>query len=344
MEEIFGPGDLSRLPQNTLMSNDFKYDAALSFVGRDQQLALEIADRIGDRMSTFVYTERQEDFAGADGMEQHARIYGEESRVVVILHRKEWGQTDWTRFEETVIRDRAFQKGWEFLVTVALDSSEKPVWLPKTRIWVDFIRYGINGVATSIEGAVQAVGGMVRDESVTDYALRLHRQLTSKSKREAWRTTKKGVDDVNEELSSLYSKIEAYSSEVNQVTDLLRIEFNHADGNNSCSAACRDCKLVFLWRLRIRNSLHDAGLRVKLYKEKWDQFGSFRPRDIDDSIYQADIDHNEDIGWREMNGEGRFLTSTQMSEFWIKRLLEEAASNEDKDEAEESYGYQGSWG
>lgn len=313
------------------MSDSFKYDAAFSFIQRDQQLALQIADRIRDRMSVFVYSERQEVFAGADGMDQHSRIYRDESRVVVVLHRKEWGQTDWTRVEETVIRDRAFQNGFDFLVTVSLDSSEKPVWLPKTRIWVDFNRYGINGVASSVEAAVQAVGGAVRDESVADYALRLHRHMTFRDKHEAWRTSKKGVEDVNEELNSLYGMINARSAEVNEVTDLLQIKFTRQAGSNVCAANCRNCQLVFSWSLKVRNSLHDSKIQVKLLRQVWDRFNRFTAPQLDDAVYEAELEHNEAVGWRESGGEGRFLTSTQLAEFWIKRLLEEAASPKEDD-------------
>jgi TIR domain len=323
------------------MSDDYKYDAAFSFVERDQQLAVQIADRLRDRMSVFVYSERPEVFAGADGMDQHSRIYRDESRVVVVLHRKEWGQTDWTRVEETVIKDRAFQKGFDFLVTVALDGSEKPVWLPKTRIWVDFSRYGINGVASSVEAAVQNVGGAVRAESVADYALRLHRRMALKGKHETWRTSEKGVKDVNEELDSMYTMIGARSAEVNEVTELLRIDFLHEAGRSNCSATCRDCQLVFSWRLKIRNSLHDSGLHVTLFRQVWDRSDRFTSPQRDGAVYQAELDHNEAVGWREAGGEGRFLTSAQLAEFWIKRLLEEAASPEEDDS--DSHSVEGFW-
>src|SRR3954470_21148933 len=122
------------------MRDDFKYDVGFSFIQKDEQLALQIADRIRDRVSVFVYSERQEVFAGTDGVDQHARIYEDEARVVVILHRENWGQTDWTRVEETAIRNRGFKEGYDFLIFVPLDASAKPKWLPKTRIWVGFER------------------------------------------------------------------------------------------------------------------------------------------------------------------------------------------------------------
>jgi hypothetical protein len=72
------------------MNSEFKYEVALSFLQNDEQLALEIADRIRDRVSVevFVYSERQDELVGTDGVDTFSRIFGAESRVVVILHRE----------------------------------------------------------------------------------------------------------------------------------------------------------------------------------------------------------------------------------------------------------------
>ena len=93
------------------MNGEFKYEVAFSFLQDDEQLALEIADRIRDRVSVgvFVYSERQEELVGTDGVDTFSRIFGEESRIVVVVYREGWGQTRWTRVEETAIRTRGFQ-------------------------------------------------------------------------------------------------------------------------------------------------------------------------------------------------------------------------------------------
>jgi hypothetical protein len=36
--------------------------------------------------------------------DQFSKVFGEESRVVAILYREQWGQTKWTRIEETAIK------------------------------------------------------------------------------------------------------------------------------------------------------------------------------------------------------------------------------------------------
>jgi hypothetical protein len=133
------------------MNDEFKYEVAFSFLQDDEQLALEIADRIRDRVtvSFFIYSERQNELAGTDGVEKFSRIFGKEARVVVILYREGWGQTKWTRVEETAIRTRGFNEGHEFALLVKLDSTNPPIWLPPTRLYLGFERYRIDGVASA---------------------------------------------------------------------------------------------------------------------------------------------------------------------------------------------------
>ena len=75
------------------MSDEFKYEVAFSFLQEDEQLAIEIADRIRDRVCTaiFVYSERQNELAGVDGVEKFSLVFAEESRIVLILYRQNWG-------------------------------------------------------------------------------------------------------------------------------------------------------------------------------------------------------------------------------------------------------------
>lgn len=149
------------------MNGKFKYEVAFSFLQDDEQLALEIADRIRDRVSVgvFVYSERQDILVGTDGVDAFSRIFGKESRIVMVLYRKGWGQTQWTRVEENAIRTRGFNEGHEFIILVRLDETNPPVWLPPTRIYLSFERSGIDGLTGVIESRVQAVGGAIAQES-----------------------------------------------------------------------------------------------------------------------------------------------------------------------------------
>jgi hypothetical protein len=178
------------------MSSEYKYDVAFSFLQDDEQLVLEIADRVRDRINpyTFIYTERQNELVGTDGMEMLSRLFAEEARVVVVMYRELWGETPWTRIEQDAMRNRAYDQGWDFLVFVILDKQVKlPAWLPKTRLMFGLERYGIDGLANVIEERVQAEGGTVHSETVMDYATKLNRDSDYQRQRSEWHSSENGV-------------------------------------------------------------------------------------------------------------------------------------------------------
>src|SRR3990172_12533316 len=157
------------------MDNDtYEYEVAFSFLNEDEELAFRINDLIQDRVKTFIYSRQQEKIAGTDGEETFNQVFGSEARIVVVLYRTNWGKTPWTRIEETAIRNRGYEDGYQFAIFVPLENShEVPQWLPKTQIWVGIERWGIAGVASVIDARVQEYGGIPREETVEEHATRL---------------------------------------------------------------------------------------------------------------------------------------------------------------------------
>jgi len=116
--------------------DDYKFEVAFSFCKVDESLASKMNDLLQDRYSTFIYFEKQKEIAGKDGEIEFGKVFRSESRVVVILYRSEWGNTSWTRIEETAIRDRAFDKGYDFTLFIPTENNIKmPEWLPRQRLW-----------------------------------------------------------------------------------------------------------------------------------------------------------------------------------------------------------------
>ena len=107
------------------IETEFKYDVAFSFCEEDEADATRLNDLLQDRLSTFLYSKKQEALAGTDGEETFSRVFAEEARVVVIFHRAKWGTTPWTRIEETAIRNRAFQKGYDFTLFIPREEPPK---------------------------------------------------------------------------------------------------------------------------------------------------------------------------------------------------------------------------
>lgn len=92
-----------------------QYDVAVSFLSVDEPLALQTHAKLSESLEVFVYSKKQEQLAGTDGLESFRQVFRADSRMVVVLYRDGWGQTPWTRVEEAAIKDR-------FLVSCPSDS------------------------------------------------------------------------------------------------------------------------------------------------------------------------------------------------------------------------------
>ena len=132
--------------------------------------------------------------AGTDGEETFNAVYGRKARSVVVFCRKNWGETPFTRVEQTAIRNRAFNEGYDFTLFVPTDKPPTvPPWLPKTRLWFGLERFGVKGLAAVVESRIQALGGEPQIESVSDRAARLHRKMNLDEAKRRFRESEIGV-------------------------------------------------------------------------------------------------------------------------------------------------------
>jgi hypothetical protein len=136
------------------MTDEFLYDVAFSFLGRDEALAIQLNERLEGRLATFIYSDakRQVNLAGRDGADAFSRVFGAEARTVVVLYREGWGDHGFTDVEATAIRNRAHEVGWNFTTFIPLDEPPlTPKWLPRARLWIGLKQYGLEHAATVIE-------------------------------------------------------------------------------------------------------------------------------------------------------------------------------------------------
>lgn len=77
------------------MGDGCKYDVGFCFLQQDEELAIDIADRIRNRVEVFIYSEQQKHLIANDGVDAFSAVSRREARVVVILFRRAWGSTKW---------------------------------------------------------------------------------------------------------------------------------------------------------------------------------------------------------------------------------------------------------
>jgi len=187
---------------------EYKYEVGFSFLKQDEKLAYEINDRIQGQLSTFIYSKKQEELGGTDGEKAFNKVFYEQSRIVAVLYRDGWGNTPWTRIEETAIKNRAFDKGWDFLFLISLDINSKlPTWIPKTYILLDYQRFKVDGAIAIIEQKIKEAGGQVRPETIEDRADRMKRLRIAQKDREVFLSSHEAIIAANQEMYNIIEKL-----------------------------------------------------------------------------------------------------------------------------------------
>jgi hypothetical protein len=162
------------LNMTKLTPDEPQFDVAISFLASGEPTVREIysqLDRVG--LKIFFFPRSQEELAGTNGLESMRSPFLA-SRLVVVLFRKPWGETPWTRVEQMAITDRCLERGWESLLFVVLDETATiPKWLPETHVRFNFQTYGMEQALRAIKFRVQQLGGLLRKPSSVSVAKRL---------------------------------------------------------------------------------------------------------------------------------------------------------------------------
>jgi hypothetical protein len=244
---------------------DFKYDVAISFLGDDLQLAEELANLLRDRMSVFLFTERQGEIAGSDGLDTLSLVFGSHARLVVILHRATWGSTPWTRVEETAIKNRGLQSGWDFILLIPLEQKPAlPPWLPKTQIWLSYAQYGLTAAVPVLERKLEELGGVAKPVTAQTRAEQFKRHTVWKEKAGQLRRSPEGVEAANRHVEELFAELESASAKSGglqfktKTARAARMWSNLPEGEGST--------VTFYWSMQWANSLDQSGLSVRLWQ------------------------------------------------------------------------------
>ena len=302
----------------------FKYEIAFSFLQKDEAIAYQINDLIQDRIESFIYSKRQEELGGTDGEKKFNDVFFKESRVVVLLYRNGWGSTPWTRIEETAIRNRAFELGWDFLLLVNLDKTSKlPAWIPKTYIWFDFERWKSDGLAPVIEQKVKETGGQIRPESIEDKANRFKRLRAAVREREKFFYSGNVIQESDDEVKKIIllmkeskTKLEDPESYFNSSASERREEM-YEFGHDSYY-------LCFNWHNGFYE-IKDRKLVVTVY-EKLGHIGiNERENRFKQIEYKYDRDLNCNNIWKAGN---KSYSSEELVKDWISTFLETLAQRE----------------
>jgi hypothetical protein len=173
----------------------------------------------------FVYSAKQEDLAGTDGLISFRRVFRGDARLVLILHRSGWGQTPWTRVEMEAITDRLLKEGPSFLFVVSLDSSPPPPWVPDKLIRFSLKDFGIEQLVGAIKARALEVGSAFHQPDIAAHATQAAEAIAFANERAALHRSTEGVQLSTAEVQRLFALIAENLQQAKAASPSLGIEF-----------------------------------------------------------------------------------------------------------------------
>ena len=309
-----------------MATSDFKYDIAFSFTQKDEELAYELFKLLKNRLSCFIYSEEQKKLGGTDGEKVFNSVFSQESRIVVLLFSKDWGKTKWTRIEETAIKNKGFDHGYEFVILIPTEKNiTPPDWMPKNRIWIGLDRWGIESAASAIETRVLEFEGTIKNESISDKAARIEKDLEERRRRELILDTTAGLELAFNEVGELIKEIKRHETDIKKQT--ADWHFAVRDNNeNGCDILSYGFYLTFQFYQKYRNTPDGAHLFIGLFKGYYDANGRAtdpfsKNTEISTARFRFDINEFNQHGWSHIETRKNFITSNNLVETWIEKLI-----------------------
>ncbi|MCC6735861.1 MAG: hypothetical protein IT534_07000 [Bauldia sp.] len=304
---------------------DFAYDVAFSFTQADEDTASKLNDLLTGRFKTFLYSRKQEVLAGADGEARFNEVFGKQSRLVVIFWRPQWGQSPFTRFEETAIRNRAYADGYDFSLFVPTQPGDLPAWLPKNRLYYGMQRFGLEGAAAVVEARLQELGAETRPESLSGRAARFERGRLFEQRREQFRGGE-GNQAANEAFAVLKDTIETGIVAIAEQSPSLGIQVLRPELSEHLYIHGLRLVHEVLWAKRFVNTLNESELLVRSFAgfPRIPGYQTFEePRLLGQARFEFDLLREGRAGYRQPP-KGVEFSPEELGGELIKRYLDEA--------------------
>jgi len=137
----------------------FEHDVAISYAGEDRAIARQIAEALTNRgLSVFYDQFYKSDLWGKKLSKWFRSKYGKASRFVLVLISHNYSIKDWTDFEFSIAKAEESRRKSEFILPVRLDDTKIP-GLPSDKVYLDFTKDGLNGVADCLFDKVRKATG-----------------------------------------------------------------------------------------------------------------------------------------------------------------------------------------
>lgn len=278
--------------------SEFEYDVAISFLQEDEQLAIDIGNRIDEKFDVFIYSKRQEDLAGTDGQNTFSETFKSKARTVIVLYREEWGDTKWTRVEETAIKDRWFNNGYDFLLLIPLENAELPSWYPETMIYYDFQSFGLEGLPAVIYSHLKRNGAEEKKSSLESTIDKVNRDKKYKEEIEGYFRSQQSADDFDNQIQKFIALIREKIEEINESYE--KINLNLSEERERYIVRHDGYELNFYYSKKYSTTSKGSDILFRIYKGYNVAYSppDRQPRKIREQAYEMSKDRLGNIIWQ----------------------------------------------
>jgi hypothetical protein len=149
----------------------FTHEVAISFKAENEPFALQLKAALDPPLPTFVYSKAQDLLVGRDGLEAFTEMFRDKSRLVVLLFGAGYGDTPWTRAEETAIKSRIFDgDGWPHVLIVRMDNFPLRTWMAPTSLYFNPAVFPMTDLVAAIRARCAEHGAQLRLPSAAEIA------------------------------------------------------------------------------------------------------------------------------------------------------------------------------
>jgi hypothetical protein len=307
-----------------------EYDVAISFLFPDQRIAHALNDELeASGLNVFFFPRKQEELAGTSGMET-MRAPFMDARVNVVLFRKPWGETPWTRVEDSAISERCFKGGWSSLMFVQLDkASPLPKWLSPTHIRFSFEDYGLNQLVGAIKLRVQEQGGVIKPLDAIGRAQAVKREADYLADRDRLMRDATWIGALRSSIGETMTKIGKLVAEVNAANGL---DIVFGPGQMGVTILRSGYVSMSIgWQQPIMNYVgdsppHECHLWASEYSGMLGLANENRwyvqqPKMLKRYKFKVDVGHDRALLWR-IDGKTEYIAPSQLADYLLRLFLD----------------------
>jgi hypothetical protein len=240
----------------------YAHDVAFSFMQQDEPLALRFRAALAP-LSSFVYSKMQEQLAGTDGMETFRAAFRTDSRLNVVLLRSGWGTTRWTRVEETAIKDRCFDEGFDSLLVVKVDKSANLLWCSDRKIYFDIEAFPFEQAVGAIKRQADQLGSVVRPPSPIEKAQSAAMAAEYTRETRELLGSDQGVRLADASVAEIYDCIERHLAEMGAQIPRWEPAFGK-NGVRTSVGRLGACSAAVSWERPYSNTLSKSVLKISI--------------------------------------------------------------------------------